>query len=455
MRYPIPDNDSDFEVFCMKFLRVHWKCPSLDLYAHRGEEQFGIDILDPGGNEPLRAAQCKLHDPWKAILPAEIRSEVKKAEKFNPALGFYSILTSAKSSREAQNEVLKINKEHRNRRLFPIELMTWGKIEQLLDGYDDIREDLLSTLSGRTATEIKNKLSAIHDAVVSKPSRERSQHEASLPIPKADPNRFSVALAHLTHDNGQEVERLIIESVRNVAADLTPFVEKVRNLLESNQAAQRWTAGAAAEVMFILARALQQLGEQSGQRNYLIQSVHYNREIVGKGILSEIPAYEFAVPNNFGVALGTLGTLESDTSHLLEAVTILRDALNRVVLRDHLPIAWANLQTNLGNALVTLGIRQSETENLRQAENAHRAALRVWTRERFPLDWATVQNNLGYALRLAGDRERGNELLFGSITCHRSALEEWTRDQVPNVLGAGAKQSRKCLAESRREATRH
>jgi tetratricopeptide (TPR) repeat protein len=514
----------------------------LELYAHKGEEQFGIDILDLGGNEPLCAAQCKLHDAWKVIPPAEIMGEVKKAERFHQVLGRYAILTSAKSSREAHDEVLKINQDHRDRHLFAVELMTWGKIEHLLDRYDTVREAYLGTVSGRMATEIRHKLSAIHEAVVSKPSRETTRYESPAPIPKADPNRFSVALAHLTHDNGQEVERLIIESIRdvdgvqilcfdrtisaeggipeksereahdvarallreasadalvwgtvlshggrtaprlywttadsamrskqpylpenfrlpevfwedlveilrllvvtrssdifakrgwNVTADLTPFVEKVRNLLESNQALQRWTAGAAAEVMFILARALQHLGEQSGQRNYLIQSVHYYREIVGKGMLSEIPAYEFAVPNNFGVALGTLGTLESDSSRLLEAEAVFRETLNRPALRQRSPNQWADLENNLGNALLKLGERESGIEKLQQAEEAYSAALSVWTRGRFPMDWAVLQSNIAYVLQVTGSRESGNDRLFASVTSYRSALEVWTRDSAP------------------------
>jgi len=540
MRYPIPSDDQDFEVFCLKFLRAHWNCTSLDLYAQRGEEQFGIDILDLGGKEPLSAAQCKLHEPWKSIPPAEIRKEVEKAERFHRALGRYAILTSAKASRKAHEEVLKINQEHRRRGLFRVELMTWGKIENLVDQYDDIKE-LLGAVSGRTATEIRKSLSAIHEAVVSKAS-EMTRHEAPVPIPKADPNRFSVALAHLTHDDGEEVERLITESIKgvagvqilrfdrtisaegpipekseaeahevarsllreasadaliwgtvlshggrtaprlywttadsamrskqpyipenfrlpevfwedlvevlrllvitrssglfarrglNVAADLTPFVEKVRNLLESDQASKRWTARAASEVMFILAWALEQLGEQRGQRNYLIQSMRYFREVVGKGILSEIPTYEFAVLNNFGVALGALGTLESDSSCLLEAVAVLGDALNRATLREHPPTERAALQNNLGNALTMLGVRESGIEKLRQAEEVYRGALSGWTKEHFPLDWGVLQSNIAYVLQVAGSRESGNDRLLASITSYRGALEVWKRDQVP------------------------
>jgi tetratricopeptide (TPR) repeat protein len=541
MRYPIPANDADFEAFCLTFLRVHWKCPSLDLYAHRGEEQFGIDILDLGGKEPLCAAQCKLHDPWKPIPPTEIRNEVKKAEKFSPALGFYSILTSAKSSRDAHDEVLKINQEHHKRRLFKVELMTWGKIENLVDQYDEVKQ-FLGTVSGRTATEIRKSLSAIHEAVVSKSSHEVTRREPPAPIPKADANRFSVALAHLTHDEGQEAERLIVESIRdvvgvqilrfdrtisaegpvpeesereahdmarsllreasadaliwgtvlshggrtaprlywttaesamrseqpylpenfrlpevfwedlvevlrlllvtrsrglfarrgwNVVADLTPFVEKVRNLLESDQASKRWTPEAVSEVKFILARALEQLGEQRGERISLSQSVHYYRTILGEGILSRNPAYRFALPNNLGVALGALGTLESDSSHLMAALTVFRDTLNTPTLRERFPLEWASLQNNLGNALLMLGLRESGIEKLRQAEEAYRAALSEWPQERFPLDWAILQMNLGYSLHVAGSRESGNDRLLTSIACLQSALEVCAQGSTP------------------------
>ncbi len=39
MKYPIPGNETDFEIFCLKFLKALWQCPSLDLYAHRGEKR--------------------------------------------------------------------------------------------------------------------------------------------------------------------------------------------------------------------------------------------------------------------------------------------------------------------------------------------------------------------------------------------------------------------------------
>jgi hypothetical protein len=380
-----PANEADFERLCLALLRVHWSCPGLDLYAHRGEKQFGIDILDLAAKEPLSAAQCKLHALWKTIPPTEIRSEVQKAKKDEPKLGRYAILTTAKASRAAHDAVLKINQEHQEHGLFELELITWGKIEYLLDEHDNIREEFSSALSGRTAREIREKLSAIHEAVAPRTSVS-SQAAAQEPVavPKADAHRFAIALAHLTHDDRHQLERLIIECLRdvpgvqilrfdqtistdgsepeasereghniaraflressadvliwgtvlshdgrtaprlywttadsstrsrqpyipenfqlpemfwddlaailkllvvtqsgelfarrgqNIVRELEPFTEKVRNLLETSQASQRWSPEATAVVMFIFAMAVGRLGEQTGRRDYLTQSV--------------------------------------------------------------------------------------------------------------------------------------------------------------------------------------
>lgn len=133
VRHEQPANENDFEILCLRLLKKHWNCPSLELYAHRGENQFGIDILDMGGDKPLRAAQCKLHESWKTIPPREILNEVKKAREFVPPLRRYTIMTTAKVSSAAQNAVLRINKQHKKKRLFKLEIKHWNDIENLLD----------------------------------------------------------------------------------------------------------------------------------------------------------------------------------------------------------------------------------------------------------------------------------------------------------------------------------
>jgi len=541
----VPANDADFELLGLALLKAHWNCPTLELYAHRGEKQFGIDILDLSGNEPLSAAQCKLHDEWKTIPPKEIRNEVQKAKGFGQKLGRYAILTTAKASRTAHDAVLKINLEHRRQGLYQLELITWGKIESLLDKYDAVREEFDSTFGAKTSREIKEKLSAIHEAVVSKsplPDTDLTPPSPPAPLPKADPRRFAIGLAHLIHDDRQELERLVVESLRDlagiqilqfdrtlsaegavpeaserdahemarallhesmadvllwgtvlshdgrtatrfywttratstrskqpylpenfqlpelfwedlvevlrllvvtqsaelfaregqhIAAELTPFVDKVRNLVKPSKAARGWSPRTIAQVTFILAMALEQLGEHTGRRDYLAESVTCYRETLSRWLENEVPEYWAAARNNLGVALAALGSLESDDAHLLEAEAIFRDLIKRVASRERTPIFWAILHNNLGNSLLQLGIRESGAEKLEGAAKSYSIALRKWTRERFPLDWATLQNNLGLALQEAGARGSRPELLSAAINAHRGALEGWTRDKVP------------------------
>src|SRR4051812_25914581 len=83
-RYRQPDNEVSFEKFCLAFLKVHWKNARLELYAHRGQKQHGVDIFDPSYQRPFRGAQCKHHEPHLAITPTEIADEVKKAIAFKP-----------------------------------------------------------------------------------------------------------------------------------------------------------------------------------------------------------------------------------------------------------------------------------------------------------------------------------------------------------------------------------
>jgi tetratricopeptide (TPR) repeat protein len=148
-RYPIPDNEVKFEKFCLAFLKAHWNNSQLELYGRRGEKQFGVDIFDPNYNLPFQAAQCKLHEADKFIPPKEIREEVQKALTFKPTLDRYAILTTAKASNIAQNEIVKINKKHSEDGLFSVELFQWSKIEDLLDEYPEVADLLLTVQNSR------------------------------------------------------------------------------------------------------------------------------------------------------------------------------------------------------------------------------------------------------------------------------------------------------------------
>src|SRR5262249_52932414 len=144
--YDIPKNDDAFELLCLKLLRRKWSAVGLAQYGKRGERQHGIDLIDLGAQEPLRAAQCKLHEPHKAIQLNEIEAEVEKAKSAPFKLGTYVIATTAKPSAVVQRKVLEINQKHLEEGLFHVELLNWRELEDLLDEYADIREEIYGGL---------------------------------------------------------------------------------------------------------------------------------------------------------------------------------------------------------------------------------------------------------------------------------------------------------------------
>jgi len=157
-----PANEADFERLCLRLLKAYWNCPTLELFGRRGERQHGIDILDMGGEDPIRAGQCKLYDPRKSLTPSEIHAEVEAARGFVPPIGLYALLTTAKVSTDAQKAIIEINRNHRGSGLFIVELFTWDRIDELLDEYPSIRDEEYRTLSGEAARQVQEELSEIN-----------------------------------------------------------------------------------------------------------------------------------------------------------------------------------------------------------------------------------------------------------------------------------------------------
>jgi tetratricopeptide (TPR) repeat protein/predicted nucleic acid-binding protein len=157
----LPANPDDFERLCLRLLKAHWNCPTLELYGRRGERQHGIDIIDMSGEEPLRAAQCKLYDEGNTIPPADIEAEVEAATKFDVRVGIYAICTTARVSTQAQKAILSINQEHRKTGLFQVELFTWDRLDELLEEFPSIRDDVYRTLGGETARQLRDDIADI------------------------------------------------------------------------------------------------------------------------------------------------------------------------------------------------------------------------------------------------------------------------------------------------------
>jgi tetratricopeptide (TPR) repeat protein len=157
-RFSIPGNDDTFELMCRDLLRLYWSRPNLEIFGKRGERQFGIDILDIGGQDPLYAAQCKLKEEHKTLPPSAIEEEVEEAKLFTPPLGKYGILTTAKISTQAQRKIREINQSHRDAGIFEIELLTWEKICELLQRYSEVQEHFYGEIPLRLASKLASKI---------------------------------------------------------------------------------------------------------------------------------------------------------------------------------------------------------------------------------------------------------------------------------------------------------
>lgn len=132
MRWPQPSNEDDFEEFCLELLQEHWQRPSLERYGHRGDRQNGVDLWDPHGIEPRRAAQCKHHASSKTLPPRELEEEVAKAKGFAHKISEFFLLTTGKRSVATADRLGCINDAHRQQGHFLVTIWYWDDLERIV-----------------------------------------------------------------------------------------------------------------------------------------------------------------------------------------------------------------------------------------------------------------------------------------------------------------------------------
>lgn len=211
-RFPIPRNPDDFEQLCLGLLRHHWSRPGLEIFGKRGERQFGIDILDVGGQMPIYAAQCKLREEHKSLTASEIQAEVDEAKKFTPPLGKYGILTTAKISAHSQRKLREINQSHKAQGLFEVELLTWDRLCDLLQQYSEVQEAFYGHIPVERAIRMEANLLAIQGGVQSLTARadgdslESQINEARDCITKRDFQLATFLLNRIQRDHGDKLD---------------------------------------------------------------------------------------------------------------------------------------------------------------------------------------------------------------------------------------------------------
>jgi hypothetical protein len=139
-----------------------------------------------------------------------------------------------------------------------------------------------------------------------------------------------------------QVARFQDEDGKYVADRMLPFISRIRNLLRS-KATSSWDAHSLATTRLILADSLLTAGIQSGD-NQLLEDALSGHRLTLKDVSRErAPLAWAALQNSLGNALLVVGSRESDTSRVVEAVA----AYNRTG-RANSPTCPARLGCNPG-----------------------------------------------------------------------------------------------------------
>ena len=218
-RWPQPDTEQELEVVCLHVLKVEWQCSSLELYAKRGEAQYGIDIIDPAATSPFRVAQCKLRE--KNLTKAEILAEIDKVKNFpGGKVDHYLILTTGSRSAATQNAVIAINQKHAAAGLFRVEVRGWDWIESILEGHPSLAERTHPLIFGMARKLVLGELAQERSAPTEKVDHLLARADAKV----VDAHDEEIDEARRLLDAGDaQIARVLLQRQRDRAwKELTP-----------------------------------------------------------------------------------------------------------------------------------------------------------------------------------------------------------------------------------------
>jgi tetratricopeptide (TPR) repeat protein len=311
------------------------------------------------------------------------------------------------------------------------------------------------------------------------------------PIPKADPNRFSIMVANLLHDNESEFKRLILEDLKEVKDIQVLSLDRRINLEgndpqlvqdEGHMEAKEYLETSKAQVLiwgtvikdvpklywttqgipgykkngrYVVTAADQTLPElfwndlssilqlitftqyaafTSQKGNYIADQLQHYIERVKHLLHAPLPLIKNTDRALIYIILGnslvTSGFQSGSDNDLVEAIIIYQDILN-ILNQNNSPHNWALVQNNLGNALTMLGEHRDSLDYFTRAILAYNEALKERKREIVPLDWAATNQNLGIVLSEYGYRKNDTTILKDAVTTLEYALEEQPLEYVP------------------------
>jgi tetratricopeptide (TPR) repeat protein len=283
--------------------------------------------------------------------------------------------------------------------------------------------------------ELRTQLARLTDA---RPEFSLIRNQALALIDQGELDAARAALAR-----GREAARELRENLNRNEGEFLADEARIDHLQLDYQAAAEKYAGAAAlvtsfdrdagwEYLLKQAQELYDHGSEFGENQSLLRAIDVYHSALTLVLRDRVPLQWAETQDRLGIALWGLGERENGTARLEEAIIAFGAALEEST-RDRVPLQWAVTQNNLAMALSSLGERESGTTRLEEAVAAFRVVLDVpeSARERDPLGWARTQNNLGLTLTMLGERENGKARLHEAVAVFRAALKEQTRDREP------------------------
>lgn len=178
-RIPKPKDWQEFERQIEVLVQCILDDPSAKGNGRQGQRQNGVDVF---GWRPVKIAvgfQCKEHFD-QPVTEAELRAEVKKAEKFRPKLKEFILVTTAPRDAKIQ-QVARLMTEERDD--FSVDVWSWEDIEQkviehprAIKAFDNTYSPLIS----QEIREMRNENSAGFDLILAEIRSQNASGSAEI-----------------------------------------------------------------------------------------------------------------------------------------------------------------------------------------------------------------------------------------------------------------------------------
>lgn len=128
-RWEPPNDATAFESLCLDLWKDIWQDSGAQKHGRRGQKQDGVDIFGREKHK-LVGVQCKQKDGhlWAKVTEAELEAEVEAARRFRPKLARFILATTAPRDAALQRKANQLTEQHRQQKLFSVEVWAWEDI---------------------------------------------------------------------------------------------------------------------------------------------------------------------------------------------------------------------------------------------------------------------------------------------------------------------------------------